>query len=398
MSESISILLGAGFSVPMGYPSGATLNKLLVNCNGDDFGFGTGGELITTMDGKKPDIGYKTTYDYQFDFCKELIKYFHETRGYFDYEKFYDFIYEEAINDKNVEKIAKPFLNEFDTVDQFIDNLNSIYAQLIAYYLKDINGESYYDNASYMMGMHFHGYTGILNCLYKLSQQNIIHVHTLNHDLFFERLNNTDWLKAQLCDGFEELGSPYYGKLIANDRAYHARLERYTGKYDKIFRLYKLHGSLDYGVYYGTHAAIATPENYLKTRYGIGFHDLKKEIKNDKEELEYEHSWISYHADFLKGTTSKIERYKEPLLYKTLFELFRQNLKEAKMLLIIGYGGKDTEINKMLLENFDFKNKPSYIIDPFPEKPLIELASKLNSTIIKKELNIVALDDIGILT
>ena len=74
----------------------------------------------------------------------------------------------------------------------------------------------------------------------------------------------------------------------------------------------------------------------MKTRFGIGFSDLYKEKENENNEFEYESCPSSYHADFLTGTTSKIERYKEPLLYKDLFELFKQNLREAKILLIIG--------------------------------------------------------------
>lgn len=394
MTESISILLGAGFSAPMGYPLGDTLNQRILNCTGDEFAFHTSGSMAVAADGKKPDFDYNNSYDISFSFCKEMIKYFNDSRGYFDYEEFYDFMKDEANSDKNVQKLAQPFIEKNETVDELIHSLDNIFAQIILYYLKDGNGETHYDNAAHMCGPIFPGYTGILNCLQKLSEKYVINIHTLNHDLFFERLNYSDWINGQLCDGFEELGSPYYGKLEVNGRIYRPRLERYTGKYDKKFRLYKLHGSRDYGVYYGSQGAMATPEKYLKTRYGIDLGELYKEKKNDKDELEYEHCWINYHADFLTGTTSKIERYKEPLLYKTLFELFRQNLKKAQKLLIIGYGGKDSEITKMLLENFDYENKPSFIIDLYAGTSLRELAAKLNSTIIIKPLEEVEMIDL----
>jgi hypothetical protein len=64
--------------------------------------------------------------------------------------------------------------------------------------------------------------------------------------------------------------------------------------------------------------------------------------------------------------------------------------------LIIGYGGKDKEINKMIFENFDFKNKKSFIIDPLPGPKLIELALTLNSKIITKQLEDIELTDISI--
>ena len=35
------------------------------------------------------------------------------------------------------------------------------------------------------------------------------------------------------------------------------------------------------------------------------------------------------------------------------------------MLIIIGYGCKDEGINEMIKENFDYRNKPSFIIDAY---------------------------------
>lgn len=395
MLSSISLLLGAGFSAPMGYPIGNRLNQLLLNCTGDKFAFHSNGSLVTSSDGKKPDFGRKTVYDIRFDFCMKLIKYFNEIKGGFDYEEFYDFIKDKALEDKQVELLAQSFVVD-EKVDQLIYSLDNIYTQLISYYLKDSEGKSFYDDSGYMIGSFFPKYTGILNYFSKISEKYLLNIHTLNHDLFFERLNNTDWLKGELCDGFEELGSPYYGKLEANGRVYHARLERYTGVYKKNLRLYKLHGSRDYVAYYTFKGNIANPENYLKTKFGIGFSNLYKEKLNENEELEYEFSPSNYHADFLTGTTSKIERYKEPLLYNKLFELFKQNLKNCKILLIIGYGGKDKEINKMIYENFDFKSKKSFIIDPYPGEKVKELSALLNSTIVEKQLENIELEDIVI--
>ena len=33
-------------------------------------------------------------------------------------------------------------------------------------------------------------------------------------------------------------------------------------------------------------------------------------------------------------------------------------------MIIIGYGGRDAGINKYILENFDYYNNPSFIVDP----------------------------------
>lgn len=388
MSKSISFLLGAGFSAPMGYPIGNKLNDLLLKSTGDQFSFHSSGVLAVRKDGKKPDWGYQTSYDISFEFCKALIQYFNKKKGYFDYEEFYDFLMDEAHKDTEVNELAKPFLSQFGTVEQLIFSLKNIYNQLVSFYINDKDGKKWYDDEAYCLKPIFPGYTGFLNTLSVLSKDaDSINVHTLNHDLFFERLNNTEWLEGELCDGFDELGSQYFGQLDVNGRTYNCRLGYYTGKYSNKYRLYKLHGSFDYGVYYKSNGSLMVPETYIKTRYGIGFGEFYKETTDSNGVSSYERCWVNYHADFLTGTTSKIERYKEPLLFKQLFKLFRDNLKEAETLIIIGYGCKDSEVNKMIVENFDFKKKKCFIVDPFPSDNVKKFADSIGAKIIGKHLD-----------
>lgn len=394
MSKSISLLIGAGFSVPKGYPTGKELNHKILNCGNDNLSFSSAGQLYVRPKGIDADrFGFKTTDEIEFEFLINLIKFFNKDKGYFDYEEFYDFVKDEAVTNKGAKEASKSFINDLYSYEQLLFSLDKIYPQLISYYLKDRDGEVDYDNAGHMCGPIFPGYTGILDAIKTFSQDYIVDVHTLNHDLFFERLNISDWIGGQLCDGFDELGSPYYGELDANRRTYHVRLSMYTGKYDKKFRLYKLHGSRDYIKYYSSQGIVAKEEIYVKLRYGVNPSELLKEKLDDMGRLSYERCWFNYHADFLTGTTSKIIRYKEPLFYQELFMLFKKNLTNASLLLIVGYGGKDAEINKILLENYDYKNKLSYVIDPFPEAPIIALAESLNAKVIKKHLDDVDLKD-----
>lgn len=74
--------------------------------------------------------------------------------------------------------------------------------------------------------------------------------------------------------------------------------------------------------------------------------------------------WIEYFYDFLSGTLSKIHHYNDRF-YKKLFKRFRLILNKAECLIIIGYGGRDSGINKYVLDNYDYRNKPSFIIDPY---------------------------------
>lgn len=385
--DKISFLLGAGFSAPQGYPIGNKLNELILKSNEDNFAFAPSGDLAIRTDGKKPDFGYKTSYDIEFDFCYQLIQHFKKIKGYFDYEEFFDYITEEVLDDINVIEIAQPFINETTTVHSLQSGLKNVYTQVVAHYLKDKDGNSYYDNLPYIIDESFYGYTGIMKSIKQFSKENELHIHTLNHDLFFERFNNTAFIEGNLSDGFEELGSEYYGKLSKDNRNYMVRLQRYTGNYIGNLRLYKLHGSLDYELYYRNENGQLFPETYLKSKYGIGNTDLFKEIRNKEGELTYENCWINYHPDFLTGTTSKIERYGEPLLFKVLFQLFKANLKSTEKLIIIGYGAKDEEVNRIILDNFDYKKKKSYIIDPYAGEKVKEFAKLIGAKLITEQLD-----------
>jgi hypothetical protein len=381
--KSISLLLGAGFSAPMGYPIGNQLNEKILNCHTDE----------TLIIGDNPNA--RLTHQY-FDFCRDVIRHYNSIKD-FDYEEFYDYLKDEAKDDKKLEELCrtKDYSNdEFYNFEQYLFQADSIYNQLVGFYLKDRAGKSWYDDEPHSLKPTFDGYIGFLNCIEELSKNHIVNVHTLNHDLFFERLNRTEWINGELCDGFEELGSPFYGELLHDNRTYKCRLLRYTGKYDKKIRLYKLHGSKDYYVYHSKKGAILYPETFIKSRYGIDTTAFHKEIKKKGGIIEYETDFINYHPNFLTGTTSKISRYQEPLLYKKLFELFKKNLQKAEMLIIIGYGCKDTEINRYILDGFGTK-KPCFVIDPFASDIVKDFATKMgkNTTLIEKHIENLSLAD-----
>lgn len=393
MEQSISILLAAGFSAPMGYPIGNTLNNKLLELRKDTCSFSPDGRLIS-KDGTEPNLGYKNNYDIDYEYCVKLIQYYNSQKGKFDYEEFYDYLIDEASKDNGAKEIASKHFPRRDFI-LLLSGQKNIYNQLVSSFIEDSNGKKWYDDEPYFADDSYEGYTGFMRYLKSIGKNKIVNIHTLNHDLFFEYFNNTALLDGKLCDGFEELESPYYGDLHQKGRIYKSRLQYYTGKYDKVYRLYKLHGSLDYGIYYITddHAAMK-PESYIKTRYGIGFSNLYKEKRNKNGELEYERCWINYHSDFLTGTTSKIERYGEPLLYKELFQRFKNNLEDSEKLIIVGYGAKDTEINNIIAEHFDFKNKPAYIIDPYAKESVHSFAKHINATIIKKHLENINASDL----
>lgn len=335
--KSISILLGAGFSAPKGFPIGNEMNNGLLNFDDTNIDFSPSGELAISTDGQKPQFQVDGAYNVHqkyFVFCKRLIKeYAIAHNDNFDYEQFYDFIKSDEVKEKRYQVLCDDLLSEFENFESYLFNVSHIYNQMVEHLLKDRNGKNRYDDEPFKVNC-VDGYNGFLQCLSQLSHDYIVNVHTLNHDLLFESFNNTGYINGSISDGFDEYGSEYYGKLIHDNRTYHCRLERYTGRYNTPIHLYKLHGSLDYVPFYREIGnGFMIPDKYVKIKWGMGASDI---MKSRKSKIGYDISPFEYHADFLTGTTSKIQRYNEPLLFRKLFKRFKKNLRQADKLIYSG--------------------------------------------------------------
>ncbi|WP_455541674.1 hypothetical protein [Prevotella fusca] len=385
--QSIAILLGAGFSAPKGYPIGNDMNENLLNFDDSALDFAPCGSLVTSTEGTKNMFqmgGVLNNHQKYYIFCKRLIKEYTEAHNdIFDYEQFYDFIKTEEAKQERYQRLCDDLLDDCESYEHYLSNISHIYNQMAAHLLKDKTGKSWYDDEPFKVNF-YDGYNGFLTYLSELSRKFIVNVHTLNHDLLFESFNNTGFINGNISDGFDEYGSEYYGILEHDHRNYNCRLERYTGRYNTPIRLYKLHGSIDYVPFYRRDKnGFMKPEKYIKIKWGIGASNI---IKGRKSKYGYDVSPFEYHADFLTGTTSKIKRYDETLLFKKLFKKFRNNLSKANSLIIIGYGCKDKGINEIIKDNFDYKNKPSFIIDKYAGASVETFAQKINAKIIKESI------------
>lgn len=390
--ESVSILLGAGFSVPKGYPTGAKVNDALLNYDKLSVAFSAAGEIMYAKEeGQTPVSPYDNHFQKQFIFCKRLIKEYTKEKGGFDYEEFYDFIRSEEVYQQQYQDLCKDFIDETNEYRTFINGIDLIYNQMVAHLLRDEDGEQWYDEMPSHIGPVDY-YDGFLKVLSKWGKEYIVNVHTLNHDLLFESFRKTDYLSGMISDGFDEFGSEYFGVVHIGNASYHVRLERYKGRYNTPIRLYKLHGSLDYVLYRRTvECAMLKPDCYVKIKKYIPSGDL---MRGRGCHLGYERYPFAVHGDFLTGTTSKIKHYNEPLLYNKLFKKFRNNLRSAKTLIIIGYGGKDFEINKMIMNDFDYHSKNVYIYDPYPTDSLKLLSTNINAKVIEKPIEYIAEKDL----
>lgn len=128
------------------------------------------------------------------------------------------------------------------------------------------------------------------------------------------------------------------------------------------------------------------PEKYVKIKWGMGAEDIMKSLKS---KMVYNISPFEYHADFLTGTTSKIQRYNEPLLFRKLFKRFKKNLRQADKLIMIGYGCKDNGINEIIKEYFDYQHKPSFIVDKYAGDMVVEFGKEIKAVLHKTDIDLI---------
>ena len=192
--KHISILIGAGFSAPKGYPIGNTLNNNILNFEKYNVDSSPNGVLCCSKTGEKPVFqveGILNLHQKHFIFCNRLIKKYAETHK-FDYEEFYDFIKSEEVKNPCYETLCDDLLDEYTDYRSLVFSLPDIYNQMVGFLLKDKDGKSFYESLPYHNGF-VEYYDGFLKYLSHLKEEYIIDVHTLNHDLLFESFNRTEF-------------------------------------------------------------------------------------------------------------------------------------------------------------------------------------------------------------
>lgn len=377
-----SVLLGSGFSIPGGVPGVAAVNKKLSYIKESDF------YLSSSQDagfyyGEYRDPNARMTYLDRF-FVERFIafycaEYLDGDKDRFNYEIFYDFIIDFLHSKKEKEKVdafcvefnkdiySEPFkMDSYNWVSRTQRIINTLIADFLALpkHFEDVAYSNYWVNGAFF---------GILG---NLLGENIVHVHTLNHDIFFDCVaNRLTHLWRHFSDGYTEVGSTVYGQVYTAfkdergsvQKTYNVRLKVYTGEYENRLRLYKLHGSVDTYVL----RTQSGGETRIKKDYGV--REFYKEIYDEEaKKYRYDPVYTEKHPDFLTGTTEKIRQYDMPF-YENLFNHFKCNLANSSGLLVIGYGFQDKGINDLLETHYLVHQKPVILIDiRHPQCPLFD--------------------------
>jgi len=356
--KNISFLIGSGFSVPADYPTTTKLNERLGRIDHSEICIHTSGNARFLNGEADPNAHWMRIE--QRKFVQEFLEFYHDIKlgpeENFHYEKFYDY-YRPLLDGKKYPETLAKFLDNFrkkhetETNNHYLlldfhHTFNQLIAQLLTKPLERVH----------LCKPYGPNYGAFLRLAEELAKTHRVHIHTLNHDLYMEHLAHSDGIQGKMDDGFEEIGSTFFGELYDKYEKYLVRLSRFTGRFEQQFCLYKLHGSIDQYWF-------QDDELYLiKLKRGVSPMKIFKERKKDGV-LEYVNRPTNYFPDFLSGTTSKTERYQERY-YRSIPDSFKRNLRSSKALITIGYGFNDLGINQFIQDNFlTDDSKTLFIVD-----------------------------------
>lgn len=372
-TPQLSILLGSGFSIPEGLPRVSDINNKLANLKKDDF------YLLSDQtagfyknDDKEPNAWFSYL---DREFAEQFTSYYitevlNGDFARFNYEVFYDYIYDFLRfkkDDARITKICQSYRDNLKDYTHFSDNYNlvwrfsKIFNQLVADLLFV---PRYYEDVGYGNYPTYDPFFGLLR---ENLQSRIVNVHTLNHDLFFDHIASKHTnLWQHFSDGFTEYGSHYYGEVSFDfkslnkvvHKTYKVRLKFYNGVYKNNLRLFKLHGSVNY---IRLHLTKTKETVRIKKDFGVR-EFLFETFDTETQSYKYDDSFADNEPDYLTGTTEKIRQYNYPF-YEDLFNYFKDNLKNSNHLIVIGYGFQDRAINEYIENNFLIFNKNLIIVD-----------------------------------
>lgn len=384
----VSLLLGSGFSIPEGLPSVKQLNDRLSKISEEEIIIGSN-QVSFFLNGQE-DNNRWSRWDERM-FLQNFLEYYNKQilkpGESFHYETFYDYYSSYLADNKNSPHKAtiESFYQEFNSTvlkgqdvhrDCYnrINDFNRTFNQLVANLL---SRSRYVSDISCLNYGHYEPFIGLVSHL--IHQGHTVHVHTLNHDLFFDYLgSHHSKLFQHFSDGYTLAGSPFYGlsdqRWDSEDgivtKNYHVKLEYFTGNYEKKLRLYKLHGSIDSTIVY---TELPNQQKiHIKSGYGISEYFMES-ANQQTSQVEFHTLHNEVAPDFLTGTTNKIRFYANDSYYKQLFNHFTENMKASSLMLIIGYGFNDPGINDMIEKFYLQKEKPMVVIDPVkPSNSIIE--------------------------
>lgn len=362
ISKQISFLFGAGFSIPAGLPSTYDLNKKLGVIKATEIFIHT--DLTAGfLNGREDKNSFQNMT--QKMFVEEFLDFYNESvipGKEFHYEDFYDY-YSSLKYSTTLSELEESFFSKFKAQYKLITNHQNILAdfdntfnQLLSRQLMKVWPQPIHYEKEIISK-----YWKFLQMIGSFRETLTLNLHSLNHDLLVEFLSGSTEFKGSFSDGFSGQGSAYFGNLTSRCKPfldYQVRLRRFTNTFTSRINLYKLHGSIDQ---YSINNLFDQFE-VIKIPYGVERNSVFEERVSRTGQILNQSQDILIFPYFLSGTYEKIKYYSTNSYFLPLMEQFESNLGNSEVLIVIGYGFKDSKINEFISNNFSSNEKKLMII------------------------------------
>lgn len=359
MGNSLVVILGAGFSRPVGLP---LANEIKERFDRDQrkklLCFGSGEWMWSDGKGEVDLNNGRLNFDwlpYSY-LLNELVKTYKDIMGSFiNYEHFYQWLNNIATDNAYKEKVysaAKDsLLEDFPNIAEFEPEYEGEEHPFLFRFKNDTDLSSLLGIVNYLIADQL-GFTEsqFITALTEygpflnyLKNFNSVDIFTLNHDLLLENL--LKYFGLEYCRGFTKENS----EIRYQDK--NTPIEVFKNAFDKPIRLHKLHGSIDYYRFehyvqgdkpfleFTGNYNYFTTNDYREKHFAIRVNPETREILQDSN--------FNIVPKFITGT-DKTKIIKNDLMYSVLFERLKNSIASADELFISGYSFADEHINQEL--------------------------------------------------
>ena len=378
MGNSLVVILGAGFSRPVGLPLAHEIKERFDRDQRKKLLCFGSGEWMWADDKGEVDLNNgRLNFDwlpYSY-LLNELVKTYKGNMGSFvNYEHFYQWINnkatDKAIKVKVYNAAKDSLLEDFPNIAEFEPEYEGEVHPILFRFKNDTDLSSLLGIVNYLIAdllgftesqfnTSLTEYGPFLNYLKKFDS---VDVFTLNHDLLLENL--LKYFGLEYSRGFTKENS----EIRYQDED--TPIAVFKNAFDKPIKLHKLHGSIDYyrfeNYVQGQKPYLEstgeynyfTTNNYREKHFAIRVNPKTGEVLQDSN--------FNIVPKFITGT-DKSKIIENDLMYSELFKRFEESMRNTSNVLISGYSFGDEHINSELKKCNDINvlNQNPFVEYPF---------------------------------
>jgi hypothetical protein len=347
MTDSLNIIVGAGFSYSAGLPLGNDVkNKFdmsfkdrLLKASSSEWFWTEGKDEAFISNGRAG----SDWLEYPFILEEIVNDYKKGQDGFIDYEDFYQYLKDntrvEGWYDKIIEIAKQRFYKETSVKEDseyygfaFRNPERYRPGEIINYLIADLLTIKKSDKEL------IEAYDPFIKHIQKYKS---VYIFSLNHDMLFERLFKIYGLTY--CDGFTSTGSifKYQNKFLPN----------FQNEFSSArIKLIKLHGSID--MYLFEHgdengATLTRTGEYSYFKPG-GYHEKHYAVRIDPEtKQQVQKMNFDIIPKFITGKNKKAF-IESDYMYSEMYKLYKEQIPSGNDLLIVGYSFRDVHMDEIL--------------------------------------------------